>query len=503
MPPKKTTNNAVGDNQNTAADWTEFRTQLLAMQENMQATIHASIHEMGEMLMTRLDARMPAQAHVRDRGDNPFADRHDVDEVEEDEHHRRVRNRDNNDHGRDNKWEASFKVDIPEFHGGIRGDDLLDWIVSVKEVLDFKQVPDHRRVPLVVMRFRGHAASWWKQLKSTRTRTGREPIQSCEKLKKHLRKAFLPHNYNRMMFTRLQNLRQGSRSVEEYAEEFSVLLTRNELHDSESQLVSRFIGGLRPQLQSAMAQFDPTSISEALRRAVSFEQQLRSSTWASAANRNKAPDFTNGAPQAKDNGEIIGKSSRGTAQTEETTLRRSTRPNALRCYSCGEQGHRQKACPHQPRRGLIADDAIDDREPVYDSHDDGDSTVEDRVVRTQGDTSKMLVLHRTCITPRRQDMQWLRTNIFRSTCTIRGRVCSFIIDSGSCRNVIADAAVEKLGLPREDHPAPYTLGWLREGVSVRITQRSLVPFSIGPYYRDRMYCDIAPMDVSHLLLGRP
>ena len=31
----------------------------------------------------------------------------------------------------------------------------------------------------------------------------------------------------------------------------------------------------------------------------------------------------------------------------------------------------------------------------------------------------------------------------------------------------------------------------------------LVPFAIGEFYRDRTYCDVAPMDISHLLLGRP
>ncbi|ESQ50621.1 hypothetical protein EUTSA_v10023123mg, partial [Eutrema salsugineum] len=134
----------------------------------MQVKIHASIHKMGEMLMTRLDARMPAQAPGRGRGEHPFSDRHNDDDVVEDEQHPRVRHRSNIGYGRDIKWEVGFKVDIPEFQGRIRGDDLLDWIVTVEEILDFKQVPDDRRVPLVAMRFRGHATSWWKQLKSTR-----------------------------------------------------------------------------------------------------------------------------------------------------------------------------------------------------------------------------------------------------------------------------------------------------------------------------------------------
>lgn len=68
---------------------------------------------------------------------------------------------------------------------------------------------------------------------------------------------------------------------------------------------------------------------------------------------------------------------------------------------------------------------------------------------------------------------------------------------------MSEEAVDKLGITREKHPAPYTLGWLNNTSNIHITQRAIVPFSIGPYYRDRIYCDIAPVDFCHLLLGRP
>ena len=61
----------------------------------------------------------------------------------------------------------------------------------------------------------------------------------------------------------------------------------------------------------------------------------------------------------------------------------------------------------------------------------------------------------------------------------------------------------KLGITRETHPSPYTLGWLDSSVNLRVSQRAFISFSIGPYYKDRIYYDIALMDISHLLLGRP
>lgn len=69
--------------------------------------------------------------------------------------------------------------------------------------------------------------------------------------------------------------------------------------------------------------------------------------------------------------------------------------------------------------------------------------------------------------------------------------------------MISEEAVDKLGFTREAHTVPYTLGWLNDSVNLRVSQRVLIPFSVGPYYKDRIYCDIAPMDISHLLLGRP
>lgn len=343
----------------------------------------------------------------------------------------------------------------------------------------------------------------WKQLKATRSRTGKDPIQSWEKLTKHFCLTFLPHNYDRTIYNRLQNLRQGNQSVDDYAEEFALLLTRTEIHDSQIQLVSRFIGGLRPQLQTAMAQFDPMTISEAHRRAATFEQQTRSSNWNYPPTKSKTQETVGNTSSttSKDAGDASNSAAK-TNPLEEQTLRRSTRPSALRCYSCGEPGHRISACPHSTRRGLIVDGQHEEQE-VYDSQEEEDESGSDAIHHTTGDTCRMLVLRRSCIAHTRNDDQWLRTNIFRSTCTINDRICTFVIDSGSCRNVISEEAVTKLGLVRESHPSPYTLGWFNDSATVCISHRTLVSFSIGPYYSDRIYCDIAPMDICHLLLRRP
>lgn len=52
------------------------------------------------------------------------------------------------------------------------------------------------------------------------------------------------------------------------------------------------------------------------------------------------------------------------------------------------------------------------------------------------------------------------------------------------------------------HPTPYKVSWLEKGHQVTMTEQFNVEMQIGTY-RDVILCDIMPMDVCHLLLGRP
>jgi hypothetical protein len=46
-----------------------------------------------------------------------------------------------------NRWESSFKLEIPEFQGCLQPEEFMDWIVAVGEILDFKGVlEDHNQI---------------------------------------------------------------------------------------------------------------------------------------------------------------------------------------------------------------------------------------------------------------------------------------------------------------------------------------------------------------------
>lgn len=62
------------------------------------------------------------------------------------------------------------------------------------------------------------------------------------------------------MFQKFQNLRQGSRTVDEYATYFFKMINRVEVRDTEEQLTMRFVGGLRQQIQYTLNLFRPQSL---------------------------------------------------------------------------------------------------------------------------------------------------------------------------------------------------------------------------------------------------
>jgi hypothetical protein len=95
-----------------------------------------------------------------------------------------------------------------------------------------------------------------------------------------------------------------------------------------------------------------------------------------------------------------------------------------------------------------------------------------------------------------------RNNVFRTSCKAKDRVCKVIVDSGRKDNIVSTEMVEKLELETVAHPSPYKVLWLQKGHQVTVTKQCLVEFKIGGY-GDEILCDVIPMDVCHIFLGRP
>ena len=83
-----------------------------------------------------------------------------------------------------------------------------------------------------------------------------------------------------------------------------------------------------------------------------------------------------------------------------------------------------------------------------------------------------------------------------------GKICSLIIDGGSCTNVASQRLIEKLALKTSPHPRPYKLQWLSENGELVVDRQVLICFPIGKYV-DEIRFDVVSIEANHLLLGRP
>ena len=116
-------------------------------------------------------------------------------------------------------------------------------------------------------------------------------------------------------------------------------------------------------------------------------------------------------------------------------------------------------------------------------------------------SKELMVAKRGLSVQSKEDDEMQRDNIFHTRCHIQNKVCSVIIDGGSCTNVASTSMVEKLGMQTSKHPRPYKLQLLNDSGEVRVNKQVLIPFSIGKH-KDEVLCDVVPMQVGHLL-GRP
>ncbi|GKC81624.1 hypothetical protein Tco_1137341 [Tanacetum coccineum] len=99
----------------------------------------------------------------------------------------------------DRRWEASIKVKIPKFSGTLKAEEFIDRLNTIERVFEFENAPENRKVKWVAIKLKGRASAWY---------------------------------------------------VEEYTEEFYELVSRNDLSDSEQQLVSRKERGKKLMMES-------------------------------------------------------------------------------------------------------------------------------------------------------------------------------------------------------------------------------------------------------------
>lgn len=322
-------------------------------------------------------------------------------------------------------------------------------------------------------------------------RKGKSKIVSWEMIKARLRENFLLIDFAQSIFIKFNTLQQGNKSVTDYTEEFYKLMARSSSQESEDQLVARYVNGLKTTIRDEVEMRQLWRLNDAYQLASKVESKL------SRRGARKFADVQSFYPSKAE--------STNKDVSKKEGINSTSKIKSKSCFKCGQIGHYMNDCPNRrndPRAGVIAEGGeeshLEDESPKYD--DDGEHEREE----IEPEEGECLVIQRVLATPKQDDNQpWLRHNIFRTRCKSHGKICSLVIDGGSFENFVSQEMVDKLELVTIPHPHPYSVSWIKKDNEVRIDKKCLVSFSMGKNYRDEVWCDVSPMDVGHIFLGRP
>lgn len=165
-----------------------------------------------------------------------------------------------------------FKAEIPKFEGHLDLDMFLDWLRTVERVFDYKDIPEEKKVKLVALKLRKYASIWWANLMTKRARKGKGQIRTWTKMRDRLKSKFLPTHYLHDNYLKLHNLKQGTKSVEEYTREFEQLLLKCDLNEEENQTLVRYLSGLDENIAHVIELHPYSSLDELSYLAYKVEQ---------------------------------------------------------------------------------------------------------------------------------------------------------------------------------------------------------------------------------------
>src|SRR3954462_14963269 len=221
------------------------------------------------------------------------------------------------------------------------------------------------------LEFQDYVLIWWEQVIERRAARGEPPITTWRQMKDVMRARFVPNYYNRDLFKKLQQLKQGTKSVEEYYKEMEIAMIRANFKEDDEQTMARFLNGLNHPIKK-IADFQPYSnLIELVHQATKAERQVQDdfkyakfSSKSYGLSNNQASTTPTHSTSTKPSTSNDDKSSYKKASTSSSRppTTRNFKPKAsssstptdetiktssIKCFTCGGRGHKSFGCTNK------------------------------------------------------------------------------------------------------------------------------------------------------------
>jgi len=392
-------------------------------------------------------------------------------------------------------------VKVTSFSGDGDPNVYLDWEAKCEQIFYVHEVKDDRKVKIASLEFLDYAMQWWHRLVMDIGLNKIPPVVSWNNLKWCMRIRFVPPHFRKDLLLKLQRFHQGTLCVDAYFKELETLLIKVDMHESEEAKMDRFVSGLRRDIQDVVELLEYSSLGNLVHLAIKVETQLaKKNAFKNSHNdgyynnswKNKNKSFSKYPPK---------ESSFQTRDSKPSTSKSPIKSSCKKCFKCLGYGHIASNCPFK-RNMFIHDGIVVSEHDSETSRHSSPSRSPSEIESESPCEGDLLIIRRMLGTIPKPLVDTQRENIFHTRCLITNKLCSLIIDGGSCTNVASTRVVEKLALPTISHTKPYKLQWLSVEGEIIVNKQVLINFAIG-MYKDEVLCDIVPMEATHVLLGRP
>ncbi|KAK1595414.1 hypothetical protein QYE76_007714 [Lolium multiflorum] len=161
-----------------------------------------------------------------------------------------------------------------EMKGEDDAEAYLSWALKVDKIFRIHNYSGAKKVAMASLEFEEYANTWWEQVVTQREEKGEPPIDTWEDMKEEMQARFVPTHYKTDLFNKLQKLKQGTKTVEEFFKEMELTMMRANIQESENQTIARFFNGLNYPIKRIVEFQQYSNMVELVHQASKAERQV-------------------------------------------------------------------------------------------------------------------------------------------------------------------------------------------------------------------------------------